>query len=209
MRCCRMTRLLDPLKALVLLAGAGSVLFGCARNPSTPQTEGRLQFRIVQQSSTPRADGALTIWLASYDVGGKRSRFLVEMLLRGPQGQLPFVMSKGAIFREQESDSTVFLNDLARALGVKAIQLADRRVAKLSFDVAILGTNLSRSAGGRVAGAFNSVPPGPWISTKIFLAGGAAEIYLNLNPADGLAEFAIKDPESGDTILRELSRVLQ
>ena len=51
-------------------------------------------------------------------------------------------------------------------------------------------------------------PPGNWIVTKAFLADGTAEVYLNLDPADGIGEFALKDEEYAQTVLRELETVL-
>lgn len=99
--------------------------------------------------------------------------------------------------------------------------------------IALLGQNLSRGARGKeisaggftpdaleqrtsqgqsqgkkiLASGFTSEPPGDWIATKVFVADSEGEFFLNLNSKGGSGEISIKDPEYGNVVLRELSRV--
>jgi hypothetical protein len=46
-----------------------------------------------------------------------------------------------------------------------------------------IGRDLSRGRGAdQYAGAFTSNPKGTWIATKVFLAEGEGEVFLNLDP---------------------------
>jgi len=58
------------------------------------------------------------------------------------------------------------------------------------------------------AGAFRGDPPGPWLVTKLFLAEGDAELFLNVDIKDGLAEFLPKDPEYGELLIPLLGSIL-
>ena len=70
--------------------------------------------------------------------------------------------------------------------------------------MAILGTDVTLEP----RGGFSAKPGGGWITTKVFLSDGEAEVYLNLNPSIGIAEFSIKDEDYGDIVLRELATIL-
>jgi hypothetical protein len=74
----------------------------------------------------------------------------------------------------------------------------------LPFRAVILGDHVSHSPNGE----FAVTPPGNWTTIKLFLANGASEVFLNLDPALGKGEFSIKDPEYGDGVLQELAKVL-
>lgn len=83
---------------------------------------------------------------------------------------------------------------------------------KLSFSAAILGIGMSRykdDSGSAITGGFTSNPKGDWIVTKIFLADGEAEVYLNINKRLGRGEFSIKDKMYGNQVIEELARVLR
>jgi hypothetical protein len=58
-----------------------------------------------------------------------------------------------------------------------------------------------------IGGTFTSSKPGDWIALKLFLADGEGEVYMNLDPVAGQGEFAAKDPEYAEVVLRELARV--
>ena len=149
----------------------------------------------------PGSDGQ-TAWLATY---GANSKFIITMRLDGPSHG-PFVFSKGTFRHVQGSNPQPLLQALAKALNAKAVPVPRKTVQVLPFDVAILGANQSRSS--REGGGFASKPAGTWIPTKIFLADGEGEVYLNLDPASGIGEFSIKDDDYGDIVLRELASVL-
>jgi hypothetical protein len=82
------------------------------------------------------------------------------------------------------------------------------RSDRLSAAIAILGTNQSRSNNGPIAGGFTSKPPGSWTATKLFLADGEGEVFMNLNARDGFGEFSIKDEEYATIVVIELAKVL-
>ncbi|WP_416492478.1 hypothetical protein [Variovorax sp. tm] len=60
----------------------------------------------------------------------------------------------------------------------------------------------SRSSG------FSSVPAGDWIAGKLYFDDGAAEVYMNLNPKEGIGEFSVKDAVYAEKVLRALASVL-
>lgn len=55
---------------------------------------------------------------------------------------------------------------------------------------------------------FVVVLKGNWIAAKLFFGGDQGEVFLNLNPALGKAEFSIKDSDYGDYVIGELAKVL-
>jgi hypothetical protein len=56
----------------------------------------------------------------------------------------------------------------------------------------------------------NQLPSGRWSSLKLFFGEGEqeCEVFLNLNPAIGKAEFSIKDSDYGDLLLAQFAKVL-
>ena len=44
--------------------------------------------------------------------------------------------------------------------------------------------------------------------TKVFLADGEGEVFLNLNPKEEIGEFSVKDEEYGSVVVTELAKVL-
>jgi hypothetical protein len=218
------------LAAVVLLTGCRSRTVGAAAGTaeSVMSAPGSVMFRIKEQGSVRRGEAETRIWLASYEAEGKTARFQIKLTLKPPSGDIPFAMTNGTLYREPGSDSTVLLRDLARVLEAKAVPKGAAKQEKLPFQVAILGQGMSRSDGKRMvigssapdvapgpgegtpsfAGSFSAEPKGSWITTKVFLADGEGEVYLNLDPAGGVGEFSIKDPEYGDIVMKELAKVL-
>lgn len=211
------------LKYLLMLAVAllfGVVGYWTTRYPS--RTSGLTQAPEQSLAVGPQPGGVLfriaqiddaaagTTWLATYDAGGQVAQFRIRLQIAEPAPGSPFAFSAGALYRQPGSDPSVFLRDLALALEASSHDLPPvQKADDLPVQVAILGTGLSRdgSEDGSPA-AYLEQPEGDWIATKLFLAEGQAEVYLNLNPAAGWGEFAIKDPESGDAVLAELAKVL-
>jgi hypothetical protein len=161
---------------------------------------GNVPFSITPVSA-PSDQTGHTAWLATY---GEGSRFIITLRI-GASSQGPFQFSTGAFRRIEGSNSQPLLSALAKALEAKATPAPRKAVQVLPFNVAILGTKRTRLS---AEGGFTSNPPGTWIVTKVFLADGAGEVYLNLDPASGTGEFSIKDEEYGDIVLRELASVL-
>ena len=124
--------------------------------------------------------------------------------------QSPFAFTTAALVRRPSTDCTRFLRDLAVILQFKGQLPAPRRQQQLDANVAILGTNQSRSPLGRnLGGSFASDPPGSWTATKLFVANGEGEVYLNLNATDGIGEFSIKEADYATTVVTELAKVLR
>ena len=147
-------------------------------------------------------------WLATHESSAGTARFQIRLILRTPSGDSPFAISTGAFNSEPDSQYSEFLRQVAKALEAKNIKARKSKTGRLDFTLAVLGQNLSRGPGANVlAGNFTSEPRGDWVATKIFVAGGDGEFFLNLNSKDAKGEISIKDPDYGDVVLRELSRV--
>jgi hypothetical protein len=188
---------------LVLLLVGSSSSFAQATLDTVP-------FRITEISSKTIGDVHEKVWLASHETQGGAAQFRISLQLKQPSGNSPFSFSKGAIEHVKGSSPQAFIKRLSAALMAKGQIAPKSRVEKLPFDVAILGLGLSRANGsGQFSGgAFAAKPTGPWIATKIFLAGGEGEVFLNLDPTNGVGEFSIKDEGYGNVVIQELSRVL-
>jgi len=93
-----------------------------------------------------------------------------------------------------------------KALEARQLPTQTKRAAELAFDAAVLGENQSRGSRG---GYFTN-PRGDWKTVKLFLPKGGddGEVFLNVNPVLGKAEFSIKDSGYGDYLLGELAKVL-
>jgi hypothetical protein len=174
-----------------------------------PAVPGSLFFRIKQINNQDIKNGEINRWLAVYEKNGKVAKFQFELSLKNSESGSPFAFSKGVFYRESDSDSSLLLSEIAKALEAKEFASSKVRIDKLEFSVAILGMGLSREKGKDVyGGAFTSEPKGDWIATKVFVADGEGEFYLNLNPVLGIGEISIKDSDYGETVLKELSKVL-
>jgi hypothetical protein len=161
----------------------------------------------VESKETP--EGILKTWRATSRGGGEPFAFGLEILLKAPKDKGQFAFSKGALIREHGADGKRFLEEVGRAIEAgEVIPTKEEQVDRLEFATAILGTSLSWKTGDSViAGSFTSSKPGDWIALKLFLADGEGEVYLNINPVIGQGEFATKDPEYGEVVLRELAKV--
>jgi hypothetical protein len=121
----------------------------------------------------------------------------------------PFAFASASLVRRPRADCGLFLKALAPHLGFKRKLPAPRPVDTLVASVAVLGTNQSRTAKSpQVAGGFSTQPPGNWIVTKLFLADGAGEVFLNLNPVDQVGEFSVKDEGYATIVVTELAKIL-
>jgi hypothetical protein len=173
----------------------------------TPDYPGSFQIRETASIAGP--NGSKKTWLATVVRGSRRTAFRIELLLKPKKGDSPFAFSRGALVREKGADGAWFLRELAGVLEARNVPTRAVPANRLDFDVAILGVSLSRGAGpDEFAGGFTSSPPGRWMALKAFVANGEGEFFLNLNPATGRGEVAIKDPEYGDVVVRELARIL-
>jgi hypothetical protein len=196
------------------------VSFACQRkapptsNPgtdtaSTSDDSVSVSFKLQEVGRQKTKDGDELTWLATHESKSGVARFRIRMILKEASGDPPFVFSKGAFMREKDSQPAEFLRQVGKALEAKGGGKRKANVNSLDFTVALLGLNQSRGSGpDQAAGGFTSTPPGDWIVTKVFVAEGEGEFYLNLNPKEGVGEISIKDSDYGDIVLQELARVL-
>jgi hypothetical protein len=172
-----------------------------------PSDDYSVFFKIQEVSRQQVKDGEELVWLAAHESEAGVARFRINIVLNKPGGELPVSFSKAALIRDGSSQPAEFLRQVARVLEAKHFK-SGKKVDRLDFTVAILGQSLSRGSGAdQIGGGFTSEPPGDWITTKVFVADGEGEFFLNLNPKQGVGEISIKDPEYGNIVLRELSRI--
>jgi hypothetical protein len=155
-----------------------------------------------------RADSPLQL-KASYTSQGKTARFTIEIgksKASGPS-DFPIKTGIGRFIAEPESDASILLADLQKALGAKQLPAVPAKLDSLPFVFAIVGERLSQAAAD---GGFNYSPSGNWTAMKIFIGEGDQEgqVFLNFNLALKKGQFSIKDPDYGDLVLRELAKVL-
>ncbi len=150
-------------------------------------------------------------WIAVYTSQGKTAKCRIELGLAEDHPaksvhDFGFKSGEGRFVAEADSDSSVLLAELQKALEAKTLAKAAPRSSTLRFTFANLGEHLSRASGG----GFNAIPAGDWTAMKIFLGEGEqeAEVFLNINPRIGRGQFSMKDPDYGDLVLAELAKVL-
>ena len=191
----------------LLIAG---LCAGCEKQEAQPVAEpqvpavgaGWLMFSLRAADAT--SSDSTRRYQAAYVAEGKTARFEIELAAARPSGQLPFAFTKGKFIAMPNSDASNMLIALKKTLEAKTIPSNSERVAELPFRAVVLGEHVSHSSNG----GFAVKPPGNWTCIKLFLGDGAAEVFLDLNPVLGKGEFYIKDPEYGDAVLQELSKVL-
>jgi hypothetical protein len=142
-----------------------------------------------------------------YQARGKTAKFRLQVRQDRPAaGKIPMAPAEGKFIAVSGSDGTAMLEDLLKALEAKHLPTQSMRNAEVAFDAVVLGENQSRSS----SGGFSGKPRGDWKLLKLFFPKGGddGEVYLNLNPISGEAEFAIKDPDYGDYVLAQLAKVM-
>ncbi len=198
--------MIRSLRCAVFMSIALLWLIGCQQKPQPlgrtiepgAPDEGAVGFDITPLNANADARN----WLATYTAEGKTAKFQIEFGATKLSSGVTF--GDGKLIAEPGSDASTLLRSLKKALEAKSLPTHVKRVSELSFKYAIIGDRLSHASGG----GFNAEPVGNWIATKIFLANGEAEVFLNTNPTVGKPEFSIKDPDYGDQVLAELAKVL-
>jgi len=161
----------------------------------------------IKQIQASAAPSGSQLYDCSYQAGGKIARFRLQLRQSGPtSSQIPAAIAEGKFLAVAGSDNSVLLAELKNALEAKHLPTNVSRAAELPFDVAVLAEKQSRGPDG----GYSSNPPGDWMATKIFLpkADDQGEVFLNINPILGKAEFSMKDPDYGDYVLQQLATVL-
>lgn len=173
------------------------------RFPEEPPT---VMFDIKPASADGKSQSS-QLYDCTYQSGGKTARFRLEWQQSGPlSGDIPIAAAGGRFLAVGGSDNSVLLNDLKSALEAKQIPKKVSRVKEVPFDAVLLGDHQTRDA----SGGYHDNPRGDWILLKLFLPKGGddGEVFLNLNPVLGKAEFSIKDEEYGNYLLGQLAKVL-
>lgn len=178
-----------------------------ARAMNFPRGKGSVYFRLKEINGVPDTVG-MRSWLGVYEAEGKTARFQLDLKLpRHHDNSGRFSSAQGTLYRVRNSDPSILLSDIAKALKASAPPQPRKRLDSLTLPMVVLGTRMSRSNdsnGGHLA----SEPEGNWIATKVFVADGDAEFFLNLNLIDGWGEISIKDAGYGDAVVGELAEVL-
>ena len=181
----------------------------CSRNPTPVPAEKPELYSPVEGSLGFEVDSVGNsdqILVGSYTSTGKTAKFRIELdepRLSG-NASFPMFFGKGKFVAEQGSESDSFVSDLAKVLEARKLPKKTRRSATLPFEYVVLGRNQSRSN----EGGFADSPTGHWTLLKLFFGDDQGEVYLNYNLAIKKGEFSIKDPDYGDYIVSELSKVL-
>lgn len=165
---------------------------------------GSVPFSIDHESKTAPTT---FVWPATYSSGGHTAKFGIELTIPASSDAESITVGKGRLLGVAGSDPATFLPALQKALEAKQIATASRHVEALPFTYAILGTKQTRGSDG----GFSSDPAGSWISMKVFLGSEEpdyGEVFLNIDPDHGQAEFSIKDSDYGDIVLRHLATIL-
>jgi hypothetical protein len=189
---------------------------GC-NQPSSPPLAQETEQYLSDPNSVPfdiepvkSAEGH-TVWLATYSSQGKIARFKLELepstaLADKESKEFDIRSGKGRIRSEPDSDASVLLSDLKKALEAKTLPTKVRRTSSLLFTYVTFGERNSQSPGG----GFSAKPAGNWTAMKIFLGEGEQEgqVFLNLNPKMRKGQFSMKDSDYGDIVLAYLVKVL-
>jgi hypothetical protein len=196
----------------LLLIGLFLLPIGCRSSSEpwrqVPTPEGALNFAI---QPTRAAKGVAQLWDCSYSSRGRTAKFQLELEAAPSSDRsepLPIAFGKGAFLAVPGSDASSLIQDLRKPLQANAPPLAMHRVPKLAFTYASFGDHMSQATDG----GFAANPPGKWAAYKLFVGttsgGEPAEVFLNVDAADGVGQFSIKDPDYGQTLLSYFNSVL-
>lgn len=205
------------MSRVVLVAASVVLLFlqgGCNRKSAAGE---KIEPYIPDAGSVPfdlrPLDGShgQQCWLATYTAEGRTARFRIELsrpedLKDTGSSEFKFKFGKGRLVPQPGSDAISLLAALQKALEAKAPHKSAQTKVALPFEYVNFGDNLTQATGG----GFGGNNDGHWTAMKLFLAEGdqECEVFLNLNSKLHMGQFSIKDPEYGDMVLAELSKVL-
>jgi len=141
------------------------------------------------------------VWLGTYDAGGKRAIFEIDLGVLSDRKTMS--VGSGRFISQPNSDASALLFALKKAVEASSIPEHSKRVTDLPFDFVVLGVHESKTDSG-----FSTQPPGDWLTLKLFFGNDDGEMYLELNPTTGEAEFEEKDDSYGDYLVSVLQKVL-
>ena len=196
-----MIRLIRVLLLLVLMVCTS----GCKKQANEPieehygDAEGSVGFDIVLVAGSASFREPTT-WSATYKSSQHVARFkiLFDTPRESTSSPISLSFGKGSFAASTGSDPASLIKELKDQLEAKTTPTNVLRVQTLPFEYVILGTNQHSAPHRRVN----------WTTMKLFLGGDQGEVYLNLNPEQGKAEFSIKDADYGDFVVNELAKVL-
>jgi len=184
-------------RLISLFAGLAVASSACARSDASSSTDDNdrvpLGMRAVADS----------VWELSYRDANGESRLRVRPRMRPVPDSVQFVASTWTLYPVQGYSTRALLGALARAHGNPIAFKLGSPVDSMRLDVVLLAVDAMRYADG----AFGGAGKGNWIEGKLIFADDEGEVYLNLNPTLGRAEFGVKDAEYGPVVLREISRL--
>ena len=216
------TKIIKPALWLLGVCSILVIVNGCKKQSSVSEKEKPSDVKVqprfrgdelpdVTFNMTPvktkPAPFGVQLYDCTYVAGGKTARFRLEFKQTRPMSSdIPVAPGEGKFLAVADSDNSVLLEDLKKALDARHMPGRSPRIPELAFDAVVLGEKQSRSTSG-----FSSQPPGDWMLIKLFFPkgrGDEAEVFLNFNPVLGKGEFSIKDSDYGDYLLREFAKVL-
>ena len=172
-----------------------------------PDADSPVTFQFTQKT----LPASVVEWSATYTDGGHTAKFRLDFdapRKLGKPDEMPMVTGDGHFYAVSGSDASSLLVALAKELEAKDMPPRTKRVNSIPFTYVVLTEHNSKRSGG----GFSTVPAGDWTAMKIFLGKNTDEdegqVFLNFNSVTGQAEFAIKDAEYGDVVLRHLASVL-
>lgn len=124
-----------------------------------------------------------------------------------PSGSAPIAFSEAVLVPLDRERGSSLVKVFAQAFGLPVPRpKSPQALTPLRFPTAFLGEQQTRTEGGGFQQG-----GGTWTATKWFLNSGAneAEIYFNYDLAHGQAEFAEKDSEYRESLLKVLATVLR
>jgi hypothetical protein len=78
-----------------------------------------------------------------------------------------------------------------------------QNVSSVPFEYVVLGDKMHKGKNG-----FDTSFGGNWLVLRLFCGNDDAELLLNLNTTINKGEFSIKDPDYGDYLIAQLSKIL-
>jgi len=178
---------------IVVLAAIAGVALGVEAFAGATNTNA-VVFDVKVVTGGSRWGPPQTTWLATYTNEGKTAQFRIALPHKA--------LGSGTFSREEKSDTSVLLRDLGKALRGKVPEKVDQ-VDELTVTFYVLGDKMTKTE----KGSFKGGGKGDWLLVKMFVFHDEAEFYLNINEKTGKGEFALKDPNYGDRVLKELAKV--
>jgi len=178
---------------IVVLAAIVGVALGVEAFAGTTNTNA-VVFDVKVVTGGSRWGPPQTTWLATYKKDSKTAQFRISLPHKA--------LGSGTFRREEKSDTSILLRDLGKALRGKVPEKVDQ-VDELTVTFYVLGDKMTKTE----KGSFKGGGKGDWLLVKLFVFHEEAEFYLNINEKTGKGEFALKDPDYGDKVLKELGKV--